>query len=182
VKKEIIPIDQVGLVAPEMVQLWSDGRNYYTEERTARWAKCTHVRCNECGELCPKCYTHCDVCRGKRELKRYLAREVVEWDGKTAVYSDTQDKYFWSEDELEEYLEDNPDYTVDDLRLILCEPIKLPQVDLDDLFCEYGDEDYGVEIDQKVIDACEALNQAIVDTTPIHWQYGRKRVKWRKGE
>lgn len=155
---------------------WADrhGRffgNAKDAEEMARWSGCTHIVCPNCGTPTIKGYTTCQGCREKTATKRYEAMERKQWDGEIPLYSQTADEYFFSEDALNDYLESGG--SIQSLRLIICEPIYLREVDVD-YFCDELPEDG--ELPEDVFSALEELNKVIRDQKPVSWKPGKYAV------
>lgn len=146
-------------------QFFGDGRG---AEHLARMAGSTHACCDDCTLPIPRGRTWCGTCRETRAVERYRARESRPWDGKTPLYSEVADVYFFDEDELTDYC-DAHECTPASLRLLLCEGHLLSIIDADDLGNELPDE---AEIPDAVEAARLALNQAIRDAGPIWWSPG----------
>ena len=134
-------------------------------EDMARWSGCTHIICPDCGMPTSKGYTICHNCREKNAIKRYEAKERKQWDGETPLYSDFLDKYFFSEDDLSDFIEDYR-CTAKSLRLIICEPVYLRQVDTDYFCNELADDG---EIPSEVVKALDNLNEVISTIRPVSW-------------
>jgi hypothetical protein len=94
------------------------------------------------------------------------------WNEEGMIYSESADKYFSSIDEVEGFLEDE-DKTIDDLRLVICEPNYLPLLDTD-FGCDSLAEDG--ELPDKVIQAIDDFNKVIKATPPVSWSPGKKAV------
>ena len=149
---------------------WVDrlGRFWGKDERMARWAGCTHIVCPDCGNPTPKGYTICKGCREKKAVERYEAKERKQWDRETPLYSEFADEYFFSEDSLNDYLEFGE--TKQALRLVICEPIYLKEID-EDYFCDELPEDG--ELPENVFSALEELNKIIRGQKPVSWMPGK---------
>ena len=52
-------------------------------ERIARWAGCTHRKCEDCGADSPKSYTICEKCRTNKRDGVYAGREDKDWDAES---------------------------------------------------------------------------------------------------
>jgi hypothetical protein len=150
---------------------WVDrhGRFCGTDEHMARWSGCTHIICPKCGKPTPKSYTICEDCREEKAIERYKARERREWDGKTPLYSEAVDEYFFDEDSLRDHLETH-EVLEQVLRLVICEPNRLRQVE-EDYFLDDLPEDG--DIPDEVANALEDLNRVIRDQDPVSWSPGR---------
>lgn len=144
-----------------------DGRFFGDDERLARWAGATHAPCSGCGAMTSKHYTVCDSCRCKRDIAQYDAMPKKEWDGTTPLYSQADDKYFFGD--VEEYCEDE-DRTIEDLRLVICEPVYGRPIE-SDYFCDELPEDG--EVPDVIAVAMDALNTAIKEAGPLSWVPGK---------
>ena len=148
-------------------------------EAMARFEGSTHKRC-ACGAIVPR-RSYCAHCSEKREIERWRAMPEVEWDGEAMLYSQAADLYFSDLQEIEDHCADSDEpCTPDDLRLIICAPNYLREVDL----CEDNSEALPEDGDEScfpvaVQEALEALNKAICESrTPaqaISWSPGNKR-------
>lgn len=140
-------------------------------EDIARYAGCTHVKCEKCGEPTEKRYTQCEECRLKNKISHYKSLPSAEWDGKTMLYSELNDKYYDSLECAEEDLDN--DQTLNDLLLVICEPNYVPELDSD--YCSYildDDEDLPVEVEK----AMKIFNESVKNIT-ISWSPGKVRLK-----
>lgn len=75
-------------------------------ENMARYDGCTH-HIAECGHEAERHWLACSECRIKKDRERYFSYPVVEWDGSTPIVIFDDDRYFFSEDDLLEYCENN---------------------------------------------------------------------------
>jgi len=164
---------------------WVSGRGYFfgdkkDSEHMARYDGCTHVECKYCGEPARKPYTACEVCLEDQRIKRYFKRELVEYDGKSMLYSETLDKYFHDLDDVFDYIYDEygeNGVTDKDLCLLLCEPVFLRHLDEDYWYdCFPTDGDYEYELPSEVLEAIENLNKVLSDVPPPSWTPGSKRI------
>lgn len=108
-----------------------DGRYWGKDEAMARFAGCTHKLC-ECGNEVSKSYIRCETCRAKADRDRYNAYEFKKYNG-NPVYSETYDKFFFSEDEIQCFIEDELEEDEAknvNLRLVFCEEIHFSEVDI----------------------------------------------------
>lgn len=148
-----------------------NGNFYGQSKEMAQWDGCTHVPCKSCGEPTPKQRLQCPKCRLARETALYNAREARAWDGVAMLYSEKTGEYFNDLETAEDLLEKGE--TLVDLRLIICEPVYLHEINTD-----YWEDDLGEEGDlpEDVYVALDALNQAIQDADPVSWEPGRFRL------
>lgn len=146
------------------------GQFWGNDEHMARWCGCTHTACKECSAPVEKSYVKCKACRQKAEIAKYEAMERREWNGSDMLYSDAHDRYFQDIDDLTDFLHDEP-FTVEDLRLIICEPNKPRLIDPYDHMCDQMPEDDG-DIPDDVLAAFEALNAVLAKAGPLSWSPG----------
>ena len=139
-------------------------------ERTARYAGCTHVPCERCDAPTPKGYTQCRGCRDLIYIAKYEAMPRAEWDGKALLYSEARDQYYSTPDDAAEDLEE--DQTLADLRLVICEPNYVRQLE-PDYCCDDLPEDGDVPDD--VAEAMEAFNEAVAGIV-LSWSPGKKAL------
>lgn len=155
------------------------GRFWGDDERMARYDGCTHRGCDDCGKPVPKCgFTVCDGCRKKRSDARFAAFEIVEWDGETPLNLYDTDRYFFDADEVRDFIEERG-IVPEELRLVLCEPEYLRQLDAD--IWEDNLPDDG-ELPDEVQEALDALNKVIAAQGPSCWRPTDKRVIWSTAE
>lgn len=153
------------------IEGWVDrhGRFFGNDKNGARWSGCTHIVCSECGQPTPKNYLICESCREKKAIKRYESKERKKWGRETPLYSETADEYFFDEDSLRDFLEDD-EYTIQSLRLTICDPVYFKEV-YEDYFCDELSEDG--ELPQDIIGALEDLNTLLRNHGPASWTPGK---------
>lgn len=144
------------------------------DERGARWEGATHLHCEKCGTPVIKPYCLCQHCADQKEKERYERREKKKWDGKSLLYSESVDQFFEDMGEVEEYLlnetEDGNAMTLEDLRLMICDPVYARPLD-DDYFCDEIPEDG--EVPEKLRAAVDAFNEAIKNCGILSWAPGK---------
>lgn len=151
-----------------------DGFFYGNDERTARWAGCTHVNCRDCGAVIEKRSLICDACDDKAKLARFLAMPRGPWKGQEMLYSQTRDQYYNSPDDAKDDL--NQGQSLDDLRLILCTPNMPRLLDFDDFSDDLPDGGDHHDLPRELIAAVEAYNEAASACAPLSWSPGE--VAW----
>ena len=168
---EVIMMDSDEAASLQQVTGWvsRQGRFFGKEERTARWDGCTHRACEDCGAVIEKGYCTCSSCRSKKDLAYYLARPRKPWDGKTMLYSLAADKYYHSLEEAEDDLEEHD--SLEDLRLVICEPIYLHPLEADHWHDELPDDDDRLPVILE--EAIAAFNKATESCPPLSYQPGR---------
>jgi len=172
--KQILDTSDEAAKFTTKIEGWVDrnGRFWGNNEATARWSGCTHVRCESCGKPTEKRYTTCKNCREKKAIERYEARERVQWDLTRPLYSEAADEYFFDWDALIDYIDEHGG-TLESLRLVLCEPNNLRQID-EDYFCDDLSEEG--ELPKEVWEALEKLNDVIRAQEPVSWYPGKYAV------
>lgn len=164
------------------VELWQtrDGLLYgKDDEAIARRAGATHRHCEDCGapvSLRRSPYVVCGDCRHKRDVKRWHELPRRPWDGTTPICIMHSDTFFFGEEDLADYC-DVHGVQPNDLLLVHCRPSKPREIDAADYFCdelpEDGDES---SLPQDIIDAVDALNEAIRKCPPLSWYEGKEAV------
>lgn len=150
-----------------------DGVFYGSDERIARYAGSTVSLCEGCGEECDKHRIRCDTCQGALDLENFTKRERAPWDGEQMLYSDTRERYFSEPSDVLDFAE-SEGVTVDSLRIVLCDPEHLHQIEVDE-WCDVLPEDYdSYSLPPDVRAALEMLNEAIEKAGPVSWTPGDK--------
>lgn len=147
------------------------GLYYGKDEHIARWAGCTHIKC-ECGSIREKSYTICEECRRKKSNERYAALPFVEWDRDTPLTEWDGDKYFFSEEDIAEYCEEH-EINPSELRLVVCTPNYLHPVYGDNWSDELPEEG---ELPPAIEKLVKELNEAIKKEGPVSWSQGKQRT------
>lgn len=171
---KVIMYDDPAAAQPKTIDVWVslDGR-YFMKESSARYASCTHQTC-ECGGVMKKGWTKCDTCRNRAEAERYANKPFLTWDGKTPICLYNDDKYFFSEDDLIEYLDEN-NLNGSDVKLMLCTPFEYNAVDWETIATDVHDEwEPTKEMEQKL----DEFN-AYLKGLPAHsWGQGAFRTTY----
>jgi len=171
-KEKIILFDSDEAAKPITLSGWqsSDGF-FFREESMARYRGCTHKTC-ECGKPMVKHYLKCEDCRFISTQEQYLKLEFKEWDGITPVCIYDTDTYFFDEDDIRDYCNDN-ECESEDLMLVLCKPNYPSQIESyiwEDILPEDGD------IPKALQDKMDELNKFIQTLPPFSWSQGNKRT------
>ena len=150
------------------------GRYYGEDEHLARYDGCTHRPCEDCGAPTPKSYFRCESCRHKADVARWESLPLVEWDGETPLCEFDGDRYFFSEDDVYDYAEDEG-LRVSEMQLVVCEPNRAAELDAD-----YWQDDLpeDEELPPWLEEAVEQLNKVIRAHRhePLSWSAGKQRV------
>ncbi len=150
---------------------------YIVTEETARQHLATHKKC-ELGHIYPK-NSYCARCAGKRSNENYLKKEFQEWDGETPLVIYNDDTYFWNQESIEEYIEEN-ELESDELQLVICRPNHLHEI------CEdYWEDGWPENLDSiadfdKVLDEkLKDINAYIKTLKPVSWSEGKYRTEYK---
>lgn len=162
----------------EKVEGWvSRNRLFYgKDEQMARYEGATHKECQDCGKIIRKeDLVVCDECKEKHDIERYNRRERRKWDKETLLYSDAYDEYFEEWDQIGDYCDIN-ECSIEDLRLIICEPNYACQIP-DDYWCDDLPDDGETDLPEDLVDALEELNKFIREEKIIlSWSPGKYAV------
>lgn len=161
-------------------------RYWGKDEHMARYC-CSDDHPCECGGRKSKTYTVCDDCRQKKEHDAWFSLPESEWDGEFPIGTWDDDKFFWDEESLIEYLcevneveepEDLTDDQIESTKFCLCEPHK-HDFELAGCISDYLPEDD--DTDFREID--KIINDWIAANVPKVWFCEKKRIglKWIKG-
>jgi hypothetical protein len=159
---------------------WVSANGHYCgkDEHLARWDGCTHRQC-ECGHIYEKTWVCCEKCRQKKSNERYLALPHTPFEQVECCMLWDDDKFFFSHEDVEEYLEEN-NLQPEDIRLQVCEAkTGLSRVD-EEQWREELPEDH--ELPPEIQEAIKALNEAISKHSPTVWWGIEKRTTFVKSE
>jgi hypothetical protein len=166
------------IILPEHIELTEetktlykdkDGHFYLSKER-AQEKLATHFPC-KCGNgIREKFRIYCDNCEPAEKPKPFK-----DWDGETPLYLDSEDKYFFSKEELDDYIHDN-ELNPEELTFFICEPNYYSNVELDsweDVLTE-DQEELPKEIQTKLDELNDAINNY---GKPASWSPSKYRTK-----
>lgn len=149
----------------------------YWADRITKDQIATHADCGDCGIEFEKDYTYqklCFSCRGKKEGERFQKLPLVEWDGTTPLMIWNDDRYFFDEDDIEQYCEDN-ETTKDQLRLELCQQTSFGEINIGEQFQDDLHEDW--EPDGELAELEGKLNDYLKKASTNTWVGSGKRVQ-----
>ncbi len=175
-KTIILPSDDAAATL-QTVTGWvsAKGHFYGVDERLARYDGSTHRPCSECGALIDK-NAYCTPCHEKKELQKYEKMPRKKWDGEAMLYSDVADKYFYSDEDLQGYLEWNGE-PASSLRLIICEPVYATEIEIADVYEDSLPTDDDYRVPRELVDAFEELNTVLREEKIIlSWTPGKFAV------
>lgn len=151
------------------------GRFYGDDKQAAMMDGCTHVYCSKCGTPIQRYgFSMCLICRTEDEIKRYNQYPSKEWDFSTPIYSMACDKFFANIDELLDYI-DEYEMNVDDLRLVICKPVKIEEIDSDH-FEHYMPDDWDGNLPEPLQSALNQLNETIRNLPPTSFEPDKIRA------
>jgi hypothetical protein len=153
-----------------------NNQRYITKE-LAIYATITHDKCS-CGNLMRRGRLYCDCCRLKKRNEDYKSKTHIEWDGVTPLVLFDSDVYFFSEDEIYDYInnEELDKDQIEELQFMLCEPCHLREIDLgywSDVFPDNFDEDIHIPDFMKKLNE---FNEFISKHEPISWTESKFRT------
>jgi len=168
---EIIPFDSDEAAQRKYVEGWvsRDGFYYAEDERTARYAGCTHVKCADCNTLIPKSTAVCDACTITRRAVEFATLPREAWDTQTPLVIFKTDTYFFDSDSLTRYCRQNS-VSPEHLQLVICEPVYGSELDAADYLSGELPEDG--EIPEEIQEAANKFNEAIQAAGPLCWIQG----------
>lgn len=179
-EEKIIEYDNPEAAIKVNMDLWKSAKgHYYITEESARKDGATHKRC-ACGGLVENGWTTCQSCRYKAASERYKAYPYKEYVEGMPVTLRDGDKYFFSSEEIEEFIyEQNEDCDEDDkidsVDLIVCEPVHYRTISSED-FADDAHDDW--EPEKELEDAVEVFNKVIRTLSPHSWKPGKFRTSY----
>lgn len=158
------------------IEGWVSADGFYCgkDERLARYRGCTHVKCEECGSPCTKGWLKCDSCRSHASQKRWAAFPHEEWDGKKPIYLWDGNQFFFSEDELIDWLYDN-EANGDEVMLVICEPICYRPIDTETIA---GDAHEDWEPSDELAQKINEFNAYLKTLPPHSYTVGKIRTSY----
>lgn len=179
--EKIILEKDVVLPNKEIIEVFNLGTKinprYILSEKTVRSEMATHKECDKCGDIIRK-KSFCNSCRDKIEKEKYLKKPFIKWDGETPVCINNSDQYFWSSDEIDDYLEEN-EIKSSELELVICAPNHIRSIDEDYWSDEMPEEydslsDFSKEFSEKL----KEFNDYISTLKPLSWSQGVFRTEY----
>ena len=172
--KPVILYDSPEAASIKTVTGWVSrhGRFFGQQEDAARWDGCTHRKCKTdgCETLIDKhSFIFCDACMKEKDLAKFEARPKAAWDGKAMLFSDAHDEYFSDLEEAEDFAS-REGVALADLRLVICEPHFLRELDTENWVDDLPEDG---ELPDDVQTALDALNAAIRSAGPSCWFPGK---------
>lgn len=175
--KEKLPYEE----AAEQVTLtgWACktcGHFWRKDEHMARYCCAKDMAC-ECGARIRKSEGSCWGCRSRDKAvlwHKLVAEKSVAWDGKTPLSLWDDDQFFWTPEDLADYLEVSGERSLEELRLVLCVENKPPYFNLADFLQDTTYEDFD---DQgEFADIEKPVNDFLQGKRPWSWYGSDKPV------
>ena len=106
---KIVPFDSDEAAQRKSVEggVSRDGFYYAEDERTARYAGCTHVKCADCNTLIPKARAVCDPCTSIRRAAEFATLPRQVWDTQAPLVIFETDTYFFDIHSLTYYCKEH---------------------------------------------------------------------------
>lgn len=135
-------------------------------ERHARYAGCTHVKCEDCGAIIGKGWTRCSRCRDGREFAQWDAAPKEPMGDDSMVFSRSQNEYYQDKDHLIETVTDlvndevydTRDEALRNMRLYHCSPCFGKQLDSSWFEDELAEDE---ELPEELCAVIDAFNAAV---------------------
>lgn len=164
----------------ETIEVWKGGKyNYFHNYEDAVYELAIDRKCKICREPTgAKHFLLCPECRAKKKEKEYNMMPYKEWDGVTPLcLFDDNETYFFSQQEVVDYFMDEAIVeSIDDLQLVIAEPVKTPTFDIDDFLESTID----VDIEDILPDMYkEVINEEVNEILETH--IGRNTGLWVPG-
>jgi hypothetical protein len=168
---KIVPFDSDEAAQRKSVEGWvsRDGYYYAEDERTARYAGCTHVKCADCSALIPKTNAVCDPCATIRLSVEFATLPKELWDTQTPLVLFETDTYFFDVHSVTHYCRQHST-SPEQLQLVICEPVYGSELDAADFLSGELPEDG--EIPEGILEAAIKFNEAIKAAGPLCWVQG----------
>lgn len=155
----------------------SDGRYWGKgdhNEHMARYTGCTHTKC-DCGAIIPnKSYTKCYDCRNINRIENYNKLPFKIYNGDPVVTAFESDNYFFDEDSIIDYMNDNDMKSID---LLFCEPNTWFKIE-NDYWADIMPENSEGDLPEDLQNALNNLNDVIKKLPPCSYSPGKIRTSY----
>ena len=151
-----------------------------TTEDEMRERVATHTECTKCQKPAKKPYLLCEECQKEKNTEAFNNYEEVAWTQGMA-FSKTHNEYYQDWDEvfykLADMLESDPEFTIQDMRLVIADPVYPRQLN-DDFFSDEMPDDME-ELPDNLQEAIDAFNDVIKAAKPLSYEgyHSKIRVK-----
>ena len=151
----------------------SNGKYYGSNEHMARWDGSTHNVC-ECGNVMKKSYIRCETCRAITARNIYNDKPYRKYDSDEPVVTWDGDTYFFSEESLMDFCEEQE---VDHIDLLICKPNNYFEVEAD-YWADIMPEDSDGDLPKALELALANLNEVIRGLQPCSYGPGDIRTTY----
>ena len=157
----------------ESVDLYRGKDHYFHEKELAEMELAIGQECRVCGKNTGyKSRLVCDACTTRLANEAYNNKPYTEWNGSDALVIYNTDIYFFNEDGLEQYCEEN-EIDSKDLKLMICEKEPVPQFSTSS-FLEDSSEWFEEIPNEEEID--EKINKILQEQLSLYW------ISWVQGK
>jgi len=155
--EEFSMIDKDG---KEFKKLYKGKTGFYGDRSVASYTWAIGRHCRDCDKPTEAPYKIlCEDCMQKDKAQRYNKLPFQEWDGETALCIFGTDEYFFNEDDIKNYCDENSIESTD-LMLVLCGRERIPEFNIDHHLTGFWDFDSESNIpNEDVIN--EKVNEVI---------------------
>lgn len=108
-----------------------------------------------------------------KSVERYKMSESDAWDGEVALYSEFLDRYYGDAEQVIEEVDADSQHSIESLRIYLCDPIYLSELDSDFFLDQMGED---AELPTELLEAMDKFNEAIKNTPPQ--TYYPSKITW----
>lgn len=120
-------------------------------------------------------FTHklCLDCWEDKQRENWEKMPVVEWDEEGMLYSETKGEFY---DDMANAVDDlayDSDKSADDLRLVVCVPMKPPHFDIGEWVEGRTHDDWEPDAEDGAIE--DKINELLQSMTGLGWEPGRTR-------
>jgi hypothetical protein len=152
------------------------GNFWGKDERMARYccAKLLPCQTKGCKGEMEKGWAFCKECREKKDEERYWKRPEKAWDGRVPLVEQDDDRYFFSPEDMDDYMEENG-LKLEDMRLVICEPCKKPLFSMGDFLSGYFEATEESDFNEDPGKIEKAVNDWIEEHVPVLWEHGKYR-------
>jgi len=117
----------------------------------------------------------CNDCIEAERKEDYNSMPYREWDGETPLVIFQTDIYFYDEDDLLFYCEENNIANFNTLQLVICERVKLPTFEISDLVDGYWDWEYDIPNENLINKEINGIIHKYLSDHPV-WEQGKYRT------
>lgn len=138
----------------------------------------THEDCKHCGTEFKKPFTYstvCPQCLGKEINEKYLALNLVEWDGESMLYDQSSDKYFSDLEEITEWCEEE-EIKLDSLQLLVCTKSSFTHIDWEHITNDFQEVYEDWQAPKEMEDKIAEFNKWLDSQSTGTWFPSNKRV------